>query len=165
MRTIGKPSLVLLAAALAVTLAPKAMLTTYGRHDDTARLADDLGALLADEGFAVERREEIGRPPSFYASRAGCVVMIRHASTPNGFDRKYRQNAQGIGPVHYRIGSERFDAPPMLRMWIGDILHEAAIRIGWADARVPALAVAMSDACPPDALPTGDLRLYPEVMA
>jgi hypothetical protein len=165
MRTVGKPSAVLLVAALAVTLAPKAMLTTYGREDDTARLADDLGQLLVAQGFAVTRREEIGRPPTFYASRVGCNVMIRQATDPNGYDRKYRQNAKAIGPVHYRIGSERFDEPPMLRMWIGDILHEAGIRIGLSGARAPALAVALSAACPPDALPTGNLRIYPDSIA
>jgi hypothetical protein len=165
MPTIGKPSLLLLVGALAATLAPKAMLTTYGRHDDTARLADDLGVLLATEGFAAERRAEIGRQPTFYARRGACTVMIRQATNPNGFDRKYRQNAQSIGPLHYRIGAERFDTPPMLRMWISKILHEAAIRIGWAGARVPALAVAMNDACSPGALPTGKLLLYPQAVA
>lgn len=165
MPTVARPSVLLLAAVLAVTLAPKAMITTYGREDDTARLADDLGALLVAQGFAVTRREEIGRPPTFYAARAGCQVMIRQATDPNGYDRKYRQNAKAIGPVHYRIGSERFDTPPMLRMWIDDILHEAGIRVGLAGARAPALAVALGGACPPDALPTGELRIYPEAIA
>lgn len=165
MRTVARPDALLLVAALAVTLAPKAMLTTYGREDNTAQLDDDIGQLLVAQGFAVTRREEIERPPTFYASRSGCKVMIRQATDPNGMDRKYRHNARAIGPLHYRIGSERFDGPPMLRMWIGDILYEAGIRIGWAGGRAPALAVALNAACPPDALPTGDLRVYPEAIA
>lgn len=162
MLTAGRFSAILLVAALAVTIAPKAMLTRFHASEDFARLDRDLARRLVDRGFSVMRREEYARPPTFYARRPDCRLVIRHATEPAGMDRKYRQNARATGPMHYRIGAERFDAPPLLSLWIADKLHHARVRLGIGGPRAPALAVAMSADCPPDALPTDDLLIYPQ---
>lgn len=160
MPTAGKASLVLLLTALAATLAPKALTTSYTAREDLARLDDDIVRRLQDRGFAVTRRTEIERPPTFYAARGRCRVMIRHATAPGSFDRKYRQNAQAIGPLHYRIGRKRFASAPLLRLWFADTMQTSKLRLGLATARPAALAIATSQACPPDAVPTDDLMTH-----
>jgi hypothetical protein len=161
MRIAGKASAALLLATLVVTLAPKAMFVSYRQEEDFARLDRDIARRLAEQGFKVTRRSEISRPPTFYARRDSCRVMIRQATDPASFDRKYRHNAKSIGALVYRIGSSRYHTPPLLRLWIADKWHVARMRLGYGTPRSPALAVAMSAACPPDAVPTTDLRIHP----
>lgn len=158
----ARRSAALLAVSLAATLGTKALSTEFNAAEDYARLDRDISRRLEEKGFAYTERKEVARPPTFYASRGDCRLVVRQATEPAGFDRKYRQNAQGTGPMHYRIGHERFENPPLLRLWIGDKLQQARIRLGFAAPRAPALAVAMSSDCPADALPTHDLLVHPE---
>lgn len=162
MLTAARLSAVLLVAALTATMVPKALLTEFNATEDQARLERDIARRLEDRGFSVTRRAEISRPATFYAQRADCRVMIRHATDPAGFDRKYRQNARAIGMLRYRIGSKSYDAPPLLDLWVAEKLHQAKIRLGIGDARAAALAIAMNADCPPDALSTDDLLIHPQ---
>jgi hypothetical protein len=160
MPTVARPSLAVLVAALAVTLAPKALTTSYTAGDDFARLDQDIVRRLRAQGFAVTRRTEIDRPATFYGVRGSCRVMIRHATDPGSFDRKYRQNAKSIGPVQYRIGSDRFVEAPLLRLWVRDTIQLSKLRLGLAGPRPTAVAIATSKACPPGAVSTDDLMIH-----
>lgn len=158
--SVASLSAAFLVTALAVTLAPKALITDYAAGEDFVRLDEDIVRHLEDQGFAVTRRPEIGRPPTFYAAHGTCRIMIRHATAPGTYDRKYRQNAEHIGTLHYRIGRDRFDAPPLLHLWIADTLQASKLRLGLAGPRPAAIAIAHGADCPADAMATDDLMVY-----
>jgi len=161
MPSVARLSACLLATGLAATLGIKALANEFTANEDRDRLDRDIARALELHGFAYRQQPEIDRPATFYASRADCRLVIRQAYEPESFDRKYRQNARTTGPLHYRIAQQRFDSPPLLTLWINDMLHLARIRLGFTQPRAPALAVALSPTCPPDALPTDRLLIHP----
>lgn len=162
MPTTGRLSAGLLVVALTASLLPKALATNFNAAEDVDRLNREIAQRLKERGFSVLRPAEIRRTGTFYAARGDCRVVVRAATDPHAFGSRYRQVTQAAGMLQYRIADDVYAVPPLFEMWIATKLHLTKIRLGIAGPRAAALAMALSEQCPADALPTHDLLIYPE---
>ena len=162
MRTGVAADVILLLAAVAVTLGLKAAVTNYRADEDMPRLERDIAATLVGQGFMITRKPQISRPASYFGVRGTCRVFLRTATAPGSLDGNYRELAAPIGPLRYRIAQADFALPPTMRLWWRDSIRTTQLRIGLSSGgRQPALVLAQSPACAIRPLVTSGLRVYP----
>lgn len=148
------------AALIALTATPKLIGAERIAEPDGARLARDMAAALAAQGF----RTAIVPHHLFdyvLARKGGCTLAATNMNAAGYLRERFAEETAAIGPLSYHYGDATGPDFPRLVPALAEHLQVWAYRIGIATAHAPVIAIAASPACRPGAIDWTSLQIWP----
>jgi hypothetical protein len=148
------------AALIGLTAAPKLIGVGRIAEPDGARLARDMGAALAAQGF---RTAVVAYHLFDYvlARKGDCTLVAANMDAAGSLRERFAEETARIGPVLYHYGDATGPDFPRLAPAVAEHLQIWAYRIGIVAGRAPVIAIAASPGCRPGAIDWTSLRIWP----
>lgn len=145
----ARPEL-LLAGALALTLALKAQVAAHVPHRDDARMVAELAAALRGHGYATRVVDRPGSFPLVVGQGGGCTVAARAIRAASGeFDRNDLLVLGQFGPVQELYAGTYYPPGPRPMAMAAARLQRELDRIGIAVPIMPVISLAAPPGCRP----------------
>ncbi|MEA3042208.1 MAG: hypothetical protein QOH47_46 [Sphingomonadales bacterium] len=149
-----------LALLIGLTLAPKLLGAGRMAEPDGARLARDMAAALAAQGFRTALV-----PHHLFdfvrAQKGDCTLVAANAPAGGYLRDRFGEETAGVGPTLYHYRGAPDAAFPRVVPVISEHLQNWSYRVGIVAPRTPVIAIAASPACRPDAIDWSALRIWP----
>lgn len=148
------------AALSGLTLTPKLLGAARMAEPDGARLARDMAAALAAQGF----RTSIVPHHLFdfvRAQKGACTLVAANALAGGYMHERFGQVTAGIGPARYHYDGATGASFPRVGPVVAEHFQNWGYRIGVVAPRIPVIAIAASPACRPEAIDWSALRIWP----
>jgi hypothetical protein len=151
---------VALLALTGLTLAPKLLGAARTAEPDGARLALDMAAALAAQGFRTALV-----PHHLFdfvrAQKGACTLIAANALAVGHLRDRFVEETAGIGPTLYHYRGATAAAFPRVAPVIAEHLQNWSYRVGIVAPRTPVIAIAASPACRLDSIDWSALRIWP----
>jgi len=149
-----------LALLVGVTLGLKLSAAARTAEPDGARLAHEMSAALAAQGFSTAVV-----PHHLFdyviARKGNCTLAATNAIASGYLRERFAEEVRGIGPVAYHYGDGPPAAFPRFIPVLTEHLQNWAYQIGIVGPRVPVIGIAASPACRLDTMDWAAFRIWP----
>lgn len=136
----------LAALALLASLGLKARVMEAVPRMDLAGYNQELGRLLAEQGFVVEIEDRVGDADLVVARRGACMLKARSEETAD-MQRSFRLFSAGLPVLKYRYRGSLRDSFPGREYGLRSLLSRMILRLGISDAAERPLAIAAAREC------------------
>ena len=149
-----------LAALIGLTLTPKLLGSGRIAAPDGARLARDMAATLAAQGF---RTALVPHHLFDYvlARKGNCSLLAANIIASGYLRERFAEYAAAIGPTYYHYGDSTGPSFPRFLPVFTEHLQLWAYRAGIVAPRGPVIAIAASPACRLETIDLASLRIWP----